>query len=239
MQSPALSANVPAAPVAGLPIRLPNGARIVLRPIVPEDGPKLHGGMAALSAAARRHRFFTAKNHLTEDLVRYLTDIDYRSHFAWVAEDVEREGHPVVAVGRYVTLDADAAAEASDGTPGTPGTPGASKVAEIAFVVGDDYRCQGVATMLLDLLTIVAAANGIGHFFARVLDDNLAMRHLLTKAGGRLGIDEVGVLRTTFDLPATTGRFSVEEVLAIARSAADASGIARCSRTARSSGAAR
>jgi hypothetical protein len=52
-----------------------------------------------------------------------------------------------------------------------------------------------------------------------VLDDNVAMRHLLTKAGAKLRLDEVGVLRTTLRLPETTERFAPDAVLAIARSA--------------------
>ncbi|HWD09374.1 MAG TPA: GNAT family protein [Actinomycetota bacterium] len=214
MRSPILDVKPAPVGAVGLPVRLPDGTAILLRPIVPSDRTRLHRGMAALSATARRHRFFTAKDALAEDLVTYLTEIDYQSHFAWVAVDVEREGQPVVAVGRYVTLDGALAADARDGFPGS------SKVAEIAFVVGDDYQRQGLATILLDLLSIVAAANGIKQFFARVLDDNLAMRHVLTKAGGKLRLEDAGVLRATMDVPAPTARFSADEVLAIARSAA-------------------
>lgn len=241
---------------AGLRVRLPSGTRILLRPITPADRQQLHRGMAALSAIARRNRFFSAIGDLGEDLVSYLTEIDYRSHFAWVAVDLDRPGQPVVAVGRYVSLEGSLADEAlADARPAlvvgpvlSDGGPPAArrrarvepsggnglrapvtvlrKVAEVAFVVGDDYQDQGLATMLLELLTIVAGANGIDHFFARVLEDNTAMRHVLTKAGARLRPDEAGVLRTTFDLPATTGRFPAPKVRAIARSAARAAAAA-------------
>jgi hypothetical protein len=94
------------------------------------------------------------------------------------------------------------------------------RTAEIAFVVGDDYQRLGIATMLLDLLTIVAQANGIDRFSARVLGDNLAMRHILTRAGAKLKQDDAGVLCATMPLPAPSKRFSPVAVRSIARAAA-------------------
>jgi RimJ/RimL family protein N-acetyltransferase len=177
---------------------LANGTRVLLRPIRPGDRDMLQRGMRLLSPLARRHRFFTALDELNDRMATYLTDIDYASHFAWVAVDVDHPERPIVAVARYIRL------------PDDPTT------AEIAFVVGDDYQRRGLATVLLDLLAIVARGNGIEHFYARMMSDNVAMRHILTKAGGRLQNDEAGVLRTTIDLPHPTGALDAEAVLAVA-----------------------
>ncbi len=181
---------------------LPNGARILLRPITAGDKARLQCGMGRLSPLTRRQRFFSAKDQLDDQDVAYLTEVDYRSHFAWVAVDLGRAGQPVVAVGRYIRQTEDPA------------------TAEIAFVVGDDYRRQGLATMLLDLLSVTAGANGIDHFYAQVLADNVAMRHILTTAGARLEQGDAGVLQTTMALPAITGRIDTAPILAIARTAA-------------------
>ncbi|HEX3460087.1 MAG TPA: GNAT family N-acetyltransferase [Acidimicrobiales bacterium] len=186
----------------GLPTVLPNGTRILLRPIMPGDKAKLQWGMGRLSPLARRQRFFSAKDELDEQDVTYLTEIDYRSHVAWVAVDLDREDQPIVAVGRYIRQ------------PEDPAT------AEIAFVVGDEYQRQGLATMLLDLLTVVARANRIDHFYARVLADNVAMRHILTAAGAKLELDDAGVLQTTMDLPPSTEHFAASAIAAIVGSAA-------------------
>ena len=182
-------------------VLLANGTHVLFRPIRPGDRDRLQRGMRLLSPVARRHRFFTAMDRLSDRSAAYLTNIDYSSHFAWVAVDLDRPELPIVAVGRYIRL------------PDDPAT------AEIAFVVGDDYQRQGLATVLLDLLTVVARHHGIEHFHARLLSDNMAMRHILTTAGGRLENDEAGVLRTTFDVPAPSGAFDPEAVLAVAAGA--------------------
>jgi RimJ/RimL family protein N-acetyltransferase len=179
-----------------------NGTRVLLRPIMPGDRAKLHWGMQHLSADARRHRFFSAIADLDDELAGYLTEIDYRSHFAWVAVALDVVGQPVIAVGRYVRLAPD------------------PSVAEIAFVVGDDYRRQGLASMLLDLLAIVARHNGIGRFHARVMADNVAMRSLLAKAGAKMELDDAGILRTTMDVPAPSGASDPATALAVAEAAA-------------------
>jgi RimJ/RimL family protein N-acetyltransferase len=111
-------------------------------------------------------------------------------------------GQPIVAVGRYIRLEAD------------------WTVAEIAFVVGDDYRRQGLASMLLDLLAIVARHNGIRRFHARVMTDNVAMRSLLSKAGAKMELEDAGVFRTTMDVPAPTGRIDVAAAISVAEAAA-------------------
>jgi len=196
---------------SGIPVTLADGTHLVLRPIVPDDKSKLRQGMGVLSAAARRHRFFSSKESLDEPTLIYLTEIDYRSHVAWVAVDVDRLGQPVVAVARYIAL----------GAGGAPGGATGAVGAEVAFVVGDDYQRHGIATMLLELLTIVARDNGIEQFHARVLDDNVAMRRILTRAGGQFVVDEAGVLRTAMDLPPLTGRFDSDAVCSLARAAAD------------------
>jgi RimJ/RimL family protein N-acetyltransferase len=186
---------------SGLPVVLANGTRIRMRPIRPGDRAKLQRGMVELSPIARRHRFFSARDELDEQMLTYLTVIDYRSHFAWVAVDLDRPGQPIVAVGRYIRV-AD-----------QPAT------AEIAFVVGDDYQRQGLGTRLLDLLALTAEVNGIDHFYARVLSDNVAMRHVLTRAGAKLELDDAGVLRTTMARPPATPFFDRAQVVAIATAA--------------------
>lgn len=203
---------------SGLAVQLPDGTRVVFRPIAPDDKDKLHLGMGRLSASARRQRFFSAMGELDDELVAYLTEIDYRSHFAWVAVDSDRPGDPIVAVGRYIEVDD----EPLDSPCAPEVVPGMAppRTAEIAFVVGDDYQRLGIATMLLDLLTIVAQANGIDRFSARVLGDNLAMRHILTRAGAKLKQDDAGVLCATMPLPAPSKRFSPVAVRSIARAAA-------------------
>ncbi len=186
----------------GLPVVVASGTRVLLRPIMPGDRTKLHWGMQHLSADSRRHRFFSAIAELDEELADYLTQIDYRSHFAWVAVALDVVGQPVIAVARYVRLAPD------------------PSVAEIAFVVGDDYRRQGLASVLLDLLAVVARHNGIERFHARVMTDNVAMRSLLSKAGAKMELDDAGILRTTMEVPASSDRIDAATAISVAEAAA-------------------
>ena len=60
----------------------------------------------------------------------YLFEVDYVDHFVWVM--TEGEDGSVVADARFVRDEADAT------------------VAEVAFIVGDDYQGRGVGTFLMD-----------------------------------------------------------------------------------------
>ena len=62
----------------------------------------------------------------------YLFEVDYLDHFVWVLTD--GVDGPVVADARFVRDEADPA------------------VAEIAFIVGDDYQGRGIGTFLMEAL---------------------------------------------------------------------------------------
>ena len=57
------------------------------------------------------------------------------------------------------------------------------QLAEIAFLVGDDYHGKGVGTALLQRLAVLAARFGIERFVAETLANNARMLHLLSDAG--------------------------------------------------------
>jgi RimJ/RimL family protein N-acetyltransferase len=176
------------------------GVRILLRPISASDKGRLRLGMARLSAVSRRHRFFSARAELDDDMVAYLTEVDHRSHFAWAAVAVDLPGQPIIAVARYIVADQPA-------------------TAEFALAVGDEFQGQGLGTLMFRLLAIVARANGIEHFSASVLADNVPMRRLMAAAGAKFEVEEVGVLRATMDLPSADS-IDPGPVVAIAMAAA-------------------
>lgn len=55
--------------------------------------------------------------------------------------------------------------------------------AEVALVVRDDYQYQGIGSVLLDLLVVVARVNGIATFSASILAENRAMRGVFEGSG--------------------------------------------------------
>jgi GNAT superfamily N-acetyltransferase len=113
--------------------------------------------------------------------MRYLFEVDYIHHFVWVMTD-GAEG-PVVADARFVRDESDAS------------------VAEVAFIVGDDYQGRGVGTFLMGALAVAADYHGVQRFSARVLNDNLPMRAILDRFGAVWHRDDLGVVTTTIDVP--------------------------------------
>ncbi len=59
--------------------------------------------------------------------------------------------------------------------------------AEIAFVVIDDYQGQGVGTLLMRHLAVIARKAGLRELIAEVLPENTAMRKVFDKFGFRPG----------------------------------------------------
>lgn len=161
---------------------LRDGTRILVRPIVAEDKDRLREGLGRLSDESRYRRFLTSLEHLSDEQVRRLTEIDYVNHMAWVALDLARPTHPGIAVARYVRL-------AEDPT-----------IAEPAVTVLDEYQGRGIGTILLVVLARSARAHGIESFRAHVLADNTPMVHLLRGLGATVA-HEGSLLRVDVAIP--------------------------------------
>ncbi|MCP1831580.1 RimJ/RimL family protein N-acetyltransferase [Bradyrhizobium sp. USDA 4532] len=90
-------------------------------------------------------------------------NIDFANHVALIALADEDEHEVIIGGGRYVVMD-----------------PG---MAEIAFVTIDDYQGQGVGTLLMHHLLILARTAGLEQLVAEVLPENTAMRRVFAKFG--------------------------------------------------------
>ncbi len=155
--------------------RLRDATPVVVRPIRPDDKALLKHGFDRLSEESRLRRFMAPIVELSDDQLKYLTEIDYVDHFAWVAVLAEQPDLGI-GVGRYIRLEAE------------------PDVAEVAITVVDDYHGKGLGTLLLGMLAGTARLAGITKFRAFVLEDNLAMRTLMTDLGVESRHDAPGVL---------------------------------------------
>lgn len=162
---------------------LRDGTRVLLRPIVPEDKERLVEGLDRLSPESRYRRFMAPVAKLTRQQLVYLTELDHRNHFAWVAFALDDPGTPGIGVSRYVRLRDE------------------PEVAEAALAVLDDYQGRGLGSLLLRALAAVAVENGIGCFRGEMLSDNRPARELMLSLGGRVERGESGGVRVTVDLP--------------------------------------
>lgn len=175
----------------GMEVVLRDGSRAHLRPIRPDDKQRLQEGLRQLSPRSRYLRFHAPISHLSGEQLRYLTEVDYHDHMAWVAVDPDHDDSGM-GVARYVRL-------AEDPT-----------VAEAAVTVLDQYQGNGLGTLLLETLTQTAVANGIRTFRNYVLAENQPMLEIFEQLGGVQISEGAGVFRVDVALPGPAQ--DVEEV---------------------------
>ena len=181
------AAGVGAAASAGIyprelerPVVLRDGAYLRIRPIRPDDEPRLVDLYGRLSDYTAYQRFFTVMRRLPPTWYHFFANVDYRRRLALVAERDTATGSELVGVGRYEPSD-------EEGT------------AEVALVVQDGWQGRGLGTLLLEDVLSAAQARGIGRFLAYVLADNIRMlRLLMTRVEVLERKTEEGVVALTF-----------------------------------------
>jgi RimJ/RimL family protein N-acetyltransferase len=142
---------------------LRDGRPIVIRAIHPDDRNAMLAAIGQTSPQSLRRRFFVPKKGFSEQEMAFFLNIDFDSHVALVAE-IDVDGHPaIVGGGRYIVV--------------RPGQ------AEIAFIVIDAYQGQGIGTMLMRHLTVLARHAGLKELIAEVLPENAAMLKVFEKFG--------------------------------------------------------
>jgi len=144
-------------------VTLRDGIRVRMRPIRPDDAPRLIALYDRLSLDTRYHRFFSAMRRLPPDWARFLAEVDYARRFALVAE-APGEPHTLIAVARYEPTDEP-------------------DCAEVAFTVQDAWQNRGLGTVLFRALLEAAKTNGVTRFCAWVLGDNRRMLDLIARLG--------------------------------------------------------
>jgi RimJ/RimL family protein N-acetyltransferase len=164
-------------------VRLRDGSPVLLRQIRPADRSRLAEGLRRLSPASRYLRFQRAVSELTDEELRYLTDVDHADHEAIVAIDETQPERPGVGVARYIR------------------EPFEPDVAEAAITVADEYHGQGAGTLLLGALAARAEANGVRVFRSYVLDGNTAMLEVFDHLGARRELETSGLWRVDLDVP--------------------------------------
>lgn len=143
-------------------VDLEDGSSVWLRPLKLTDEPKMRDLFYTLSEASVYHRFFQPLKSMPHERLQKFMKIDYENILAIVATPESGDEAPIVGVGRYV-LD--------------PKT----NMAEVAFLVADEYQGKGIGSALLALLTEAAKANGIRGFEAYVMADNIPMQRVFHK----------------------------------------------------------
>jgi acyl-CoA hydrolase/RimJ/RimL family protein N-acetyltransferase len=124
-----------------------------------------------------------------QDLLYRLSDESVHQRFL-----AYKQYHPHAEVQKLVDLDFETSAGLVVALPGSAEILGtacyfvdrATRLADIAFVVRDDWQGRGVGTLLLRRLTDIARAHGLAGFSADVLASNHRMMNVFHESGLKL-----------------------------------------------------
>jgi RimJ/RimL family protein N-acetyltransferase len=145
---------------------LKNGAPVTIRPIRPDDAPRLQALLARLSPESIFYRFLEYLKSLTPEQAEELANVDYQTRMALVAALEVQGQEQVIAVARYSTV-----------------APDHPETAEVGVVVEDIYQNQGLGSRLLDLLTIYARDHGIRFFTGAISAQNARILRFIRRSG--------------------------------------------------------
>lgn len=139
-----------------------NGGEILLRPARITDERPLQEFFYGLSNESVYKRFLAYKKEHSHEEIQQLVDLDYEDTMAIVACVPDTE--EIVGVIRY---DVDPATE----------------LADIAFVVRDDWQGRGIGTLMMRRMKEIAIARGLAGFTADVLSTNSAALAMFHESG--------------------------------------------------------
>ena len=160
---------------------LRDGRRVVIRALRPDDEVGLLAVIDHTSAQSLYRRFFGAKRDFSDKERAFFLNLDFTNHVALVAVVEAENRTAIVAGGRYVVT-----------------RPG---VAEVAFLVADDYQGQGIGALLLRHLATIARPAGIKELVAEVLPENMPMLKVFEKSGFKISMKrEPGVVHVALQL---------------------------------------
>ena len=138
---------------------LNDGTQMNFRAIHPTDEPRMRDLFYKLSEATIYYRFMSHSKRVSRQQIQDFVYIDHRNDVTIVGTLPEAYGEEIIAVGSYY-LD--------------PKT----NLAEVAFVVSDQWQNHGIGTFLLKHLMRIARRNGIRGFTAEVLTENKPMQEI-------------------------------------------------------------
>jgi acetyltransferase len=147
-------------------IRLRDGRRALVRPVIPDDAHRLQEGLTRMSRQSRLFRFHRRLSRLSREQLHDLAAVDQRAHVAWGALSLDEPGMPGVGVARYVVEQED------------------TRTARAVVTVIDDYQGVGLGMALLEMLRVTAGENGVARLVGHILPENAAGRRLFARAGG-------------------------------------------------------
>jgi acetyltransferase len=150
------------------PFPMPNGETLLLRPILPEDAPRLDTLLAHMSPQSVRMRFFTLIKELPSYVRARLTQIDYEREMALALVSAGAPGKAEIFAVVRISADPD------------------NDTAEFAIALRDELAGQGIGTRLMERMIAYARDRGIRRMMGIVLMENAAMIDICRRLGFRI-----------------------------------------------------
>jgi GNAT superfamily N-acetyltransferase len=159
-----------------------NGLPLTIRALRDDDREKVAAAVRGLDRESIYLRLFSYRAELTDAALDRIMRFDPASEVVLIATVGDASSERVIGSARYVV-----------------NGPG---IAEVAFMVEEDFHGQGIATRLLRHLARVARAQGIATFEADVLAENKPMQLVFARTGWPVqSRREGGVVHIAMTLP--------------------------------------
>jgi RimJ/RimL family protein N-acetyltransferase len=145
---------------------LKDGTQVTVRAIRMDDGARILDAFNTLDRESIYRRFFSPKKELSDAELKQLTEVDFNQVSALVVTTQKDGVETLLGGGRY-------SVEAGE----------RPQSAELAFLTGEAYRGQGIASLLLRHLTLLAQEAGLSQLEADVLAENQSMLNVFRRCG--------------------------------------------------------
>ncbi len=141
-----------------------DGHKVTIRPLSSADIDLERDFIDKLSAQTKHYRFLGGVNHLSDQQLKKLCDIDFDHRMAFIASIDNNGEEQEIGVSRYATD--------SDGDS-----------CEFAVTVADQWQHKGLGTLLMRKLIAFAGQHQIKRLYSVDLADNAHMRQLAGDLG--------------------------------------------------------
>lgn len=165
-------------------VSFPDGRKMKIRPIRPEDELAFQQLFASLTPEEIRFRFLHPMREMPHSMAARLTQIDYNREMALVIVEMMQVGEGELAGVVQLVEDPD------------------REKAEFAMIIRRDKTGLGLGPMLLRRIIEYAKSRGIGEIWGEALPENTAMIRLATALGftQRFHPEDPGLIRLTLNL---------------------------------------
>jgi acyl-CoA hydrolase/ribosomal protein S18 acetylase RimI-like enzyme len=150
--------------------QLKDGTDVVVRPVRVSDQEALQDLFYRLSDESTYRRFMAFKRTHPREEMQRLVNLDFERSMALLVSVDEGNGERILAMCRY---DVDQATE----------------LADIAFVVRDEWQRKGIGAVLMRRMCEIARQRGLRGFTADVLATNRPMIAVFEKSGLKLSLE--------------------------------------------------